>query len=253
MLKPKAVANENKPVLMAKTQAIPWKRILVEGTAIVLSILLAFAIDAWWDGRKDRLEEKEILVGLEVEFVDLRSRLDEWAGFNRAGAQFVDRYLSDAVTEMSLREIETVFTYVSLTNVLDQGGALDALLASGRLEKVGDRNIRALLLKWPDWLDDIHTNDLSSRSYVMREIVPFLAKRGFPRKTCESPKFFLICSVSGPVHSEYILLANNPEFRAILIYHRAWMLAKAVDHELARDEADKLLGLLRDGIEKSGI
>ena len=238
---------------MTNPQPIAWNRIAAEGVAIVISILLAFAIDAWWDGRKDRLEEQEILVGLEVEFVDLRSRLDEWAGFNRSGVQFIDRYLSDAVADMSLRDIETVFTYVSLANVLDQGGALDALLASGRLEKVGDRNIRVRLLKWPDWLDDIHTNDLSSRSYVMREIVPFLAKHGFPRKTCELPKFFLICSVSGPVPSEYTLLANDPEFRAMLIYHRAWMLAKAVDHETARDEADKLLELLRDRVAKSGI
>ena len=29
-----------------------WKRLLVEGVVIVVSILLAFAIDAWWDERQ---------------------------------------------------------------------------------------------------------------------------------------------------------------------------------------------------------
>jgi hypothetical protein len=32
---------------------VPWLRIFVEGVTIVGSILLAFAIDAWWDGRRD--------------------------------------------------------------------------------------------------------------------------------------------------------------------------------------------------------
>ena len=32
---------------------IPWKRILVEAAAIVASILLAFAIDAWWETRRE--------------------------------------------------------------------------------------------------------------------------------------------------------------------------------------------------------
>ena len=88
---------------------------------------MAFWIDAWWDGRKDQLEEQEILVGLEVEFVDLRERLDQWAQFNRTGISFIEQFLSDSVTEMDLRSVESVFTYASLVNVLDQGGALDAL------------------------------------------------------------------------------------------------------------------------------
>ena len=42
---------------------------MVEGLVIVLSILLAFAIDAWWDERQERIEEGEILHGLNQEFL----------------------------------------------------------------------------------------------------------------------------------------------------------------------------------------
>lgn len=234
---------------MTETQKIQWKRIGIEAAAIVASILLAFAIDAWWDGRKDQLEEQEILVGLEVEFVDLRSRLDQWAKFNRAGIQFIEQFLSDSVTEMDLRSVESAFTYASLVNVLDQGGAIDALLASGRLERISDRSIRVLLVKWPDWLEDIHTNDLSSRNYVMGEIVPFLAKYGFPQHICPEPELFFICSESGPIPPAYLQLAEESEFRAMLIMRRAWMWNAAMDHEDARDEADKILLMLRSSLE----
>ncbi len=40
---------------------IPWLRVFVEGAVIVGSILLAFVIDAWWDGVQERELEREYL------------------------------------------------------------------------------------------------------------------------------------------------------------------------------------------------
>ena len=62
------------------TRTIPWGQIAVEAVAIVASVLLAFSIDAWWDNRKDLLEEQEILLGLEIEFADLRESLTRTYG-----------------------------------------------------------------------------------------------------------------------------------------------------------------------------
>lgn len=43
------------------TRSIPWARLVAEGLTILTSILLAFAIDAWWDGRtQDRLIDEQI-------------------------------------------------------------------------------------------------------------------------------------------------------------------------------------------------
>ena len=55
---------------------IPWLRMFVEGTAIVVSILLAFAIAAWWEGRGQLQEEQSILIGLQAEFEDVQTRLN---------------------------------------------------------------------------------------------------------------------------------------------------------------------------------
>ena len=43
---------------MEVRREIPWTTLFIEGVAIVVSILLAFAIDAWWDQRKGRAEER---------------------------------------------------------------------------------------------------------------------------------------------------------------------------------------------------
>jgi hypothetical protein len=40
------------------------RRLIAEGSAIVVSILFAFSIDAWWDERQERDVVQDLLVGL---------------------------------------------------------------------------------------------------------------------------------------------------------------------------------------------
>jgi len=225
------------------SQNIPWVRITAEGAAIVVSILLAFAIDAAWQHRGEVAEEREILVGLEAEFVDLGERLEVWAGMNREGSRLIEEYLSGGAAQMSREELESVFVHAMLANVLDQGGALDALLTSGRLERISDRNIRVRLAKWPDWLEDIHTNDLSIRDFAFREVAPFLADHGIPRALCPEGKF--LCVPDETIPSDYIALADDPKLRALLIFRRNMMRMSEGDHENALAEAGKLLEMIR--------
>ena len=41
---------------------IPWLRVFVEGVVIVGSIVLAFGLQAWWDGRQDAALEPQVLL-----------------------------------------------------------------------------------------------------------------------------------------------------------------------------------------------
>jgi hypothetical protein len=61
---------------MTETQNIPWKRLSVEAIAIVTSILLAFAIDAWWQVRGQRAEFQNQQLALLQEFRINRQSLD---------------------------------------------------------------------------------------------------------------------------------------------------------------------------------
>ena len=59
---------------MNSNKNIPWQRLSLEATAIVMSILLAFAIDAWWDGRKEAEQRQRLLSALIVDFETTRER-----------------------------------------------------------------------------------------------------------------------------------------------------------------------------------
>ena len=51
----------------SRTQ-LPWLRMFAEGVVVVASILMAFAIDAWWAARQTAAVERELLTRLEAGF-----------------------------------------------------------------------------------------------------------------------------------------------------------------------------------------
>ena len=54
----------------------PWPRVLAEGAVIVVSILLAFGIDAWWDDAQRTREAHAMLETLSEEIRDARAEVD---------------------------------------------------------------------------------------------------------------------------------------------------------------------------------
>jgi len=61
--------------MISRAKQIPWVRVLVEGFVIVASILLALALDAWWDGVQERKAERNYLVALRGELETVQAEL----------------------------------------------------------------------------------------------------------------------------------------------------------------------------------
>jgi len=61
---------------MTNTNNIQWKRTAVEGVAIVISILLAFWIDTWWEEQKEARFEVAYLHELQEDFELNKSTLE---------------------------------------------------------------------------------------------------------------------------------------------------------------------------------
>jgi len=78
---------------MTGPQIIPWKRTTVEAAAIVASILLAFAIDAWWEDRGLRIEEQQVLQGLREEFLSVRNVLSRHLTIHLNDLQTLEDFL----------------------------------------------------------------------------------------------------------------------------------------------------------------
>jgi hypothetical protein len=144
------------------------KTLIVEGGAIVLSILLAFSIDAWWDDRKERAEETEVLESLYVEF---KANRDEAAVVVAAHESAVESVASlvamsdDEVLALPATDIERRLRYLAYPRTFDAvRGTVDALVSSGKLGILGDRELREALTTFVNILEDVEED----RFYMSR-------------------------------------------------------------------------------------
>ena len=124
-------------------QYIPMVR---EAAAVVAAILIAFAIDAWWDARGTAEDKREALASLETE---LQGNLDLLASALRADRQLVNT--ADAIVMMKPSDamgvpsdsasilIRSLFHGVTFN---PSEGALRSLLATGAIEEIDSRQLR---------------------------------------------------------------------------------------------------------------
>jgi hypothetical protein len=133
------------------TRTISWSRILVEGVVIVVSILLAFGIDAWWDGRQRREVEHEIRDQLADEFRAVQATL---LGDLEVHAQHRDRVgvllnLANSSEKGSLNSEDFLDAFLGFTSTYLETGTLDGVLTSGQLSLIMDAELRRMLAAWP--------------------------------------------------------------------------------------------------------
>jgi len=122
---------------MPNSHDIPWKRTAVEGAAIVASIFLAFAIDAWWNERQERAEEREVMQSLQVEFEANRDEAAAVISFNNRVTQSVVMLMElrqDEILALPAEAVEDFISSLGNPRTFDAvRGSVDALISSGKL------------------------------------------------------------------------------------------------------------------------
>ena len=143
---------------MMNNENIPWKRLFAEALAIVLSILLAFGIDAWWDERNERIEEKEILLALQIEFEANRVEADSVIRVHENALQFAADLMSltDAeILALPAEDASRHVRYFAHPRTFDAvRGSVDSLTASGKLGVLQDRKLRDALTTFINIVED---------------------------------------------------------------------------------------------------
>jgi hypothetical protein len=90
---------------MAEPRIIPWKTISVEAVAVVVSILLAFAIDAWWTEKKESEVEYVALLALCDDFIASREQMATVLQSLETARTDFARFRSATATELTEGEL----------------------------------------------------------------------------------------------------------------------------------------------------
>ncbi len=157
---------------MAEHRNIPWTTISVEAVAVVMSILLAFAIDAWWTERKESEVEHVALLALRDDFMASREQLATvLQSLETARADYA-RFESATVAELIAHDIHTnrqILTALVKNHTFDPVTAtLDALANDGRLALISDAKLLARLSHWQRSLDNLEDISFELRAESVR-------------------------------------------------------------------------------------
>jgi hypothetical protein len=207
------------------TRQIPWARIFAEGVAIVVSILLAFGIQAWWEGRQEQKTEQSALFALRADFLASRDALAVAISvLEGAQAYFTAFQSADsaALTQLGADSADAMTMSLNIALTYDPiSSSLDAILSDGRISLLQDEQLREALAGWVRALEDIEENQLDLRTTSMA-VSGAMQKHGgpfyFPRLG-EDGKAFLP-RADGPKLAE---LRDDEEFLGYVRSHHSVM------------------------------
>ncbi len=144
---------------------IPWLRVFVEGVVIVVSILLAFGIDAWWAGIESRRDAHRELGTVLEEVHEARAQLQVvalWREREQSAASAVQSRLEGASPDEPIAVPDTLFGlsfgYLVINDAPAQ--AAEAFVTSGHVDEVEDVELRRALLTWTSAVADLRDDEV---------------------------------------------------------------------------------------------
>ncbi len=118
-------------------QPVDWNRLVVEGLVIVVSILLAFAIDAWWDQQREVRDANDQVARVVSEFranVAILQAQDQSLEYTTRAAREFLSIMGPDVGPVSIQDIGSMmFRIYGVATLSLSNSATQNFLSSGQL------------------------------------------------------------------------------------------------------------------------
>jgi len=244
---------------MSNSNDIPLKRNAVEAVVIVASILLAFAIDAWWDERQERIEETEILLGLQSEFSRYRDDLDTSIEYH-ANVRLLTEELM-ASTRRGSWDSKTLSIDHALITLSDPkthdfgGGVLDAMISAGRLEIISDHDLRVKLASWNEVLSEIRDDEINSGLLSENQVIPYMVRWHIPQSRgielcCDWSKWPQATRSIEDDPDAVSRLLSDPEFEVLLDFRYIFVAHVELEFEAAIQTINEILDAIDNSLSE---
>jgi hypothetical protein len=245
---------------MKNTQDIPWIRIAAEATAVLVSILLAFAIDAWWAERLERIAEREELSRLYDEFASNRERIDNRVSSGgmmhrpREAALRLSELLDTAIksgSETILVPDVAIAVLIGTATFEADSPVLDSLIRSGRIEIIENRAVVNAIAVWERSLRNTAEQQQATRRFVVDQLLPVFAANN-------NIQHVLLNQLAGmqvaPLDPNGVTEIRVDPFLVNLVAQRYFWAALVLRSLTAtRDSADHVMSVISKSSDRSKI
>jgi hypothetical protein len=230
---------------MASRSESLWRHPLLEGLAVLVAILIAFGLEAWWQERSERVAERVYLEALSGELEDARSFFvtqDQALAADIDLAQAVRGALnSDSAPSISDDSVNVLALQLAPVSVqTPPRAALDDLISSGGIGLVQSDVLRRAVASYVQALEsDARTQD-ATVDHWLTHLTPYRYLHS--TVNIEVP---LAPSANLPVTVDRDAYVRD-RYYANLLSARVLRTADVrTSHQSALEEVDRLLGLLR--------
>ena len=225
---------------MNNVREIPWPRILAEGTAIVVSILLAFWIQAWWESRGDARQEQALLAALAEDFAQADELLSVVKSMHvmtaRAGEQLITLGETGNVPEADQNGVDLLISNHFARAKFDPPmGTVESVLGSGRIDLLSSQELIAELTKWSSVVTQLHNLEIEARSHFYDRFYPYLAPRINLKDMDKGMPQFSESYPWGQEQTDAYKLVSDQEFINIVYLH--WVIKTNILQNLIPVEA----------------
>ncbi len=161
---------------------LKWRSAVLEGFAVVVAILIAFAIDAWWDLRTQQAEARAYIEAVRTELIANRETVIEDLKTLRGWVEESERYLNTVVAPDASPSYDEVREMVwktgpNSTTPLARA-AIDDLVSSGGFQTIDLAELRRALADYARSLENDATEQEDVRDFFTQFIYPYHVGRG---------------------------------------------------------------------------
>lgn len=224
---------------------------MLEGVAIVLSILTAFGIDAAWEERGERVREHQAIEQLAAEFEVIRERLvalDSIYEFGRFRGSAPLRELlgvmgSEAGSFSDARLDSLVAS--SLGGIAPDlpDGVFAALVGSGQLGLIQSDSLRISLAEWAPQRETVEGDARNLGDFTSEHLLPFLWENASVRAVDVNTRYHVELGF-GPFDRDHWALLQSRTFENLINERLTLLEASAGRLRIALAHVDRIQRLL---------
>jgi hypothetical protein len=216
---------------------------LYEGTMIVASILVAFALDASWANYQEDRVEQRILRELQEEMDSARTRIEASLAELKSvltSTHAMIEHLGPDTIPMTPAEAEALLKAMLDLNTLEvPSSVLDSVVSSGQLGLISDVALRRALAEWPAPVADVTENHGWHREETDTVLIPAIAPYIALRNTSDGPM-----ANSSSFALDPTPLQRDPGFEAMLVNRFSRQIATYSESETLLTATNDLIAMI---------
>lgn len=242
---------------------IRWRALLAESVAVVLSILLAFAIDAWWAERQDREQTLLLLDEVLQDLYTGKAFIDYNRQYTAARIDALSVLLNveqedyESISDEEGYRLAGYGGWIVETNVMPLG-PVNQLVSSGLLTDIDSPGLRRALSNLPGRVDVANLYLKAEYDFAYETWLPYMVRRAnlmqldihgdrFIPGHPSDPWPTIMAPVGDPVPISDLL--KDREFRNLLLLSLETLNSSMEYFDWIEEFIDEAIGLIQAEIE----